>query len=91
MAQIGGNNNISQKMKNLIKDAVEQMFSIIGITVKFKDLKGTWWNRYSMTKANKETLKTWFVDRARTDLGWGTEQAEQEFEYFFQDYGLRLR
>ncbi len=86
--------SVAQKEKAFFNKVVNQMFSIASITMTLAKAEklnpSDWWTKYSMSKANKETFRTYFKKEGRRDFKWSNARAEQEFLRWFQDWGLRV-
>jgi negative regulator of replication initiation len=87
------NKSLSKRINSFFINAVNQQLTTAGYSTTFKKIsrKPYWQNRYSITTAQKETFRTWFIRNAVSTLGWSRTEASHEYLSFMRDYGFRNR
>ena len=85
---------VANKERAFFTKVVNQMFTIASISQTLEKAEklypANWWTKYSMSRANKETFRTYFLKEGRRDFKWSNARAQQEFLRWFQDWGLRV-
>ena len=71
-----------------VKLAINQMFKIAGLEVRYEDVierEDEWYTEYTMTLEQREQWKQWFIDNSKHPK----KMAERQFEMFDLTWGLK--
>jgi hypothetical protein len=81
-----------EKQEKAVEDLINKMFEIAGHSVTFEDIVGVenWFQKYTMTVAQSQELKSWGKKYLMKELRMYAKSAEREMMWFNLMYGLKF-
>lgn len=77
------------KIAKFVMDAIYKQLDIAGYS---HDLikEENWFSNYTMTEAQLNEWKQWFLSECKSRFRWGKAMGEKEFMWFNLQYGLKI-
>jgi hypothetical protein len=82
---------LQEKRENFVYDAIYKQFEIANVDRSVLETdKEKWFQNNTMTMAQREEWKAWFIAEVKRIFRFNKKYAEREFAYFDLMWGLRL-
>ena len=78
-------------MKHAGEIMILKQFEIIGVEIAIEQLKGDWFNKYTMTSEQHEQWRLFCLELIRKKLKINKLRAQKEFTWFNLNYGLKIQ
>ena len=84
---------IQEKIDQLVVDLVNKQFEIAGVDLDYDRAVALndkfWFNKYTITEAQADELRKWFIQEAKKRLRWSKKRAVHEYSWWFTHQGLK--